>query len=80
MEKFTFPGEHLDCGCHYTTDDDGIHQCRLHKAAPGLLKALEEVMRHCVTVGGFPDKGKGRTDQQQAAYDAARAILKKAKE
>jgi hypothetical protein len=47
-------------------------------AAPDLLAALEEVLRHCVTVRGFPDKGKGRTAEQQAAYDAARTAIAKA--
>lgn len=36
---FTFPGEFPECGCHYTTDDDGVHFCRIHKAAPELLAA-----------------------------------------
>lgn len=51
---FTFPGEFPSCGCHYTTDDDGIHFCRMHKAAPAMLEAcqyaLEEFLHvsHCL--------------------------------
>lgn len=41
-----------------------------------LTRALENILRHCVTTTGVPDKGKGRTDEQQAALDAARAALK----
>lgn len=52
---------------------------RLIAASPELLEALEEVMRECVTVGGFPERGKGRTDAQQVAYDKARAAIDKAK-
>ena len=37
------PGEFPDCGCHYTTDDDGLHFCPMHKAAPEMLKALEPI-------------------------------------
>lgn len=42
-----------------------------------LHAALEGTLRHCVTVGGFPDKGKGRTQEQQEAYDMARIALSK---
>ena len=51
---------------------------RILTAAPDLLSALEEALRVLVTAGGFPDKGKGRTDEQQAAYDAARKAIRKA--
>lgn len=44
-------------------------------AAPALLAALQGLLRYCVTPAGMPDKGKGRTDEQQAAYDAARAVI-----
>lgn len=47
--------------------------------APGLLSALESVLRHLVTPAGFPDKGKGRTEQQQAIFDQARSIIARAK-
>lgn len=40
-----------------------------------LEEALENVMRYCVTPNGFPDAGKGRTQEQQAAFDQARALL-----
>ena len=53
-----------------------VTACNSHQA---LVDALEAVLRHCVTLGGFPEKGRGRTDEQQAAYDAARAALKEAK-
>jgi hypothetical protein len=35
------PGEFPDCGCHYTTADDGVHFCPMHKAAPDLLAACK---------------------------------------
>lgn len=44
-----------------------------------LLAALEGVLQHCVTVRGFKDVGKGRTEEQQQAHDAARAAILKAK-
>ena len=44
-------------------------------AYPELVGALRELMRLCVTPKGFPDKGKGRTHEQQAAFDEARALL-----
>jgi hypothetical protein len=43
-----------------------------------LLEAIQGLLRHCVTVDGVPDKGKGRTEEQQAAMDAARAAIAKA--
>lgn len=42
---------------------------------PELVGALRELMRYCVTAEGFPEKGKGRTHEQQAAFDEARALL-----
>lgn len=35
------PGVFPECGCHYTTDDDGVHFCPLHQAAPDLLAACK---------------------------------------
>lgn len=57
---------------------EGLANAHLIAAAPELLAALEEVLRHCVTVGGFPDKNKGRTQEQQTAYDMARTAMNKA--
>jgi hypothetical protein len=51
---------------------------RLMAAAPDLLAALESVLRFCVTPSGFPDKGKGRTECQQIAFDLARTAIAKA--
>ena len=48
---------------------------RLIAAAPQLLEALREALRVLVTPRGFPDKDKGRTDEQQRAFDAARAAI-----
>ena len=39
------------------------------------LGALKDIMQYCVTPKGVPDKGKGRTPEQQAALDRAWAIL-----
>ena len=52
---------------------------RLANAAPDLLAALKEALRVLATPGGFPDKGKGRTEEQQRAFDAARNALAKAR-
>jgi hypothetical protein len=30
-----------NCDCYYTDDEDGIHFCRMHKAAPDLLAACK---------------------------------------
>ena len=38
-------GQFPDCGCAYTTKDDGVHFCPLHAAAPDLLKACQAVAR-----------------------------------
>lgn len=56
---------------------DASHQraADLANAAPAMLATLDAVLRECVTPGGFPDKGKGRTEAQQAAYDSARALV-----
>lgn len=39
-----YPGEFPECGCHYTTDDDGIHFCPMHKAASDLLAACKKLV------------------------------------
>lgn len=52
---------------------------RLMAAAPELLAALEDTLRVLVTPAGLPDKGKGRTQEQQAAFDAAMRAIAKAK-
>lgn len=44
-----------------------------------LLAALEDVLQHCVTVRGMPDKDKGRTQAQQSALDQSRAAISRAK-
>ena len=53
-EANCYPGEFPDCGCHYTTDDDGVHFCPMHKAAPDLLAACKEAIRtlnrHCTKI------------------------------
>lgn len=36
MSEGAFP----DCGCHYTTDDDGIHFCDFHKNTEAKVKEL----------------------------------------
>lgn len=41
---------------------------------PELLAALKEALRTLVTPQGFPD-AKHRTQEQQAAYDQARAAI-----
>lgn len=33
-----------NCGCKYTTEDDGIHFCPLHAAAPDLLEACQTAL------------------------------------
>lgn len=66
-----------DCGHGHETAQANA---RLIAAAPALLAALEGVLRECVTIGGFPEKGKGRTAEQQDAYDAARAAIAQAEE
>ena len=44
-----------------------------------IIEALEDIMRHCVTAKGLPDKGKGRTPEQQTAIDRVRAVIARAK-
>jgi hypothetical protein len=51
---------------------------RLIAAAPDLLAALRETLRVLVTPMGLPEVGKGRTEEQQVAFDAARAAIAKA--
>lgn len=43
---------------------------------PELIEAVSDLLRLCVTPKGMPDKGKGRTDEQQAAFDKARKFLR----
>ena len=57
---------------------EAYDNARLIAAAPELLAALVAVQRYCVTPSGVPDKGKGRTTEQQAALDQARAAIAKA--
>ncbi len=46
-----------ECGCGYTTDDDGIHFCPLHLAAPELLEACKEALkRGQFSFNGLTDK------------------------
>lgn len=40
-----------------------------------LLESLKETLRVLVRPKGFPDKGKGRTQKQQAAFDRACAAV-----
>ena len=42
-----------------------------------LIEAMENLLRYCVTTKGLPDAGKGRTEDQQSALDAARAAIAK---
>jgi hypothetical protein len=58
--------------------EENVANAKLAASAPDLLEALQTVLRHCVTPAGMPDKGKGRTPEQQAAYDAARAAIARA--
>ena len=44
-------------------------------AFPSLVQALGDTLRVLVTPSGLPDVGKGRTQEQQAAYDQARNLL-----
>jgi hypothetical protein len=47
-EKPTTEGIFRDCGCHYTTSDDGIHWCPLHHYADEILEALIGAV-HCMS-------------------------------
>jgi hypothetical protein len=51
---------------------------RLIAAAPALLEALQETLRVLVTPQGFPDKNKGRTQEQQDAFDQSRQAIAQA--
>jgi len=62
------------------TADDRARVVRALNAHDDLVAALKGVMQYCVTGTGLPDKGKGRTDEQQAALDLARAALAAAKD
>jgi hypothetical protein len=66
--------------CELGSEKHPEHQAnaRLIAAAPDLLAALRDVLRYCVTSSGLPDLGKGRTPEQQAAMNQARAAIEKA--
>jgi hypothetical protein len=51
---------------------------RLTAKNAALLATLEDVLRYCVTVKGFPDANR-RTLEQQRAYDNARAAISSAR-
>lgn len=72
-------GECPECGalCYLDEKPENVteHPPKVSKAE--LLAVLNGLLRHCVTPGGFPDAGKGRTPEAQAAYDAARAVINK---
>lgn len=71
------PGEFPSCGCHYTTDDDGVHFCPMHKAAPELLKICETVREHMVLLMA----GLGELTQPSDVdiTNALEAVIAKAK-
>jgi hypothetical protein len=57
--------------------EEAEETAKLISAAPELLDALRDILQYCVTSKGMPDKGKGRTNEQQTALDnAIRAITK----
>jgi hypothetical protein len=73
----------LTAGSDSTGDDADEYDLtagRQLNSASGLLVALEDILRYCVTSHGLPDKDKGRTPAQQAALDNARAAIKKARQ
>ena len=41
------------------------------------IEALRAVVRYCVTPGGVPDNGRGRTPNQNRAISAANRVLAK---
>jgi Zn-finger protein len=43
-KQMTTNGVFPDCGCHYTTDDDGVHFCPLHDVALELLNAAKNLL------------------------------------
>lgn len=53
------------------------HAFSLAEEVLELREALFDTLRYLVTPTGFKEKGKGRTEQQQAAFDRARTILSK---
>ena len=55
--------------------EEGQANAHLIAQAPRLLTALQDALRILVTPSGVPDKGKGRTLEQQTALDNARAVL-----
>lgn len=56
-----------------------LAMCEADPIRVELLAALRGLMQHCVTTTGMPDVGKGRTPEQQAAFDAARKAIVNAK-
>jgi hypothetical protein len=68
-------GEFPDCGCHYTNDDDGIHFCPMHKAAPDLLAVCKSLVWHYPDLDEIigPEQGKAA---KQIIADAIAAIAK----
>ena len=49
---------------------------RRWNAFPELVDTLADTLRVLVTKDGLPESGKGRTPEQQKAYDRARQLLK----
>jgi hypothetical protein len=70
-----FMGHGLYHGDIQAADAEVLANARLIAAAPALLRALKNVLRYCVTPTGMPDKNKGRTEEQQRAFDSARAAI-----
>jgi hypothetical protein len=58
--------------------DQNKANAQLIAAAPALLEALQETLRVLVTPQGFPDKNKGRTQEQQDAFDQSRQAIAQA--
>ena len=56
---------------------DAAELVKRWNAYPDLIEAMENLLRYCVTTKGLPDAGKGRTEDQQSALDAARAAIVK---
>ncbi len=62
----------------YVTDPDADKELvKRWNAYLDLIEAMENLLRYCVTTKGLPDAGKGRTEDQQSALDAARAAIAK---